>query len=166
MKKETIFWIVLGVIALAYCSSQGNNNSTTSIEDQYQQDVADQAKSDWEIEQDAENFNNYIEEQNNIERQNNSTTDIMLCADTGNLIGEYVFCKIPVTYCSYQPSETESPTFCNDEPYPNNAFTLVVWGEDWSDYDGKCILVNGIVTIYDGKPQITATGRGQVLECK
>jgi hypothetical protein len=172
MKKETIFWIVLGVIALAYCSSRGNNNSITSnnstpsIEDQYLQDVADQAKSDWEMEQDAENFNNYIEEQNNIERQNNSTADMMLCADTGNLVGEFAFCKIPVAYCSYQPSEAGSPTFCNDEAYPNNAFTLVVWGEDWSDYDGKCILVNGNVTIYDGKPQITATGRGQVLECK
>jgi RNA polymerase-binding transcription factor DksA len=172
MNKETIIWIVLGVIALAYCSSQGNNDSTTSnnsrtsIEDQYSQDVADQAKSDWEIEQDAENFNKYVEEQNDIESQNNSITDIMLCADTGSLIGEYAFCKIPVAYCSYQPGETGSPTFCNDRPYPNNAFTLVVWGDDWSDYDGRCILVDGIVTTYNGKPQIIGTDRRQVLDCK
>lgn len=166
MNKQQIFMVIVLVIGLAYCSSQGSNKSTTSAEDQYFQDVADQAKSDWEIEQDAENFNKYIEEQNNIERQNDSTTDIMLCADTDSLIGEYAFCKIPVAYCFYQPGEAGSPTFCNDEPYPNHAFTLVVWGEDWSDYDGRCILVDGIVTTYGGKPQITATGRGQVLECK
>ncbi len=90
----------------------------------------------------------------------------VLCKDTGGNIGEYVFCKIPNAHCSYQPGEMGSPTFCNDEPYPNHAFTLIVWREDWSDLDGKCIYVDGVISAYDGKPQITATGRGQVLECK
>ncbi len=169
MDKGTIQgWLLLGLVlfGIGYCASQGSGETTTSLDDQYFQDVAEQAKSDWEIEQDAANFQNYVEEQNDLENQNDFGSDIMFCADTDSMVGEYAFCKIPIAFCSYQPSEAGSPTFCNDKPYPNNDFTLVVWDQDWSDYDGRCILVDGIVTTYGGNPQIIATDRRQVQDCE
>ena len=89
----------------------------------------------------------------------------LACATMSGRAGELVKCKIEHAYCSYQPSTSGSPTFCNNAPYPNHDFTLLVWGEDWSDYDGECIVVSGIVSIYQGKPQIEAFGRSQISLC-
>ena len=90
---------------------------------------------------------------------------ISACSTMSGRSGEIVECKIERAYCSYQPATSGSPTFCNDEPYPNHNFTLLVWGEDWSDYDGKCIIVNGFVSLYQGRPQIEAFGRSQISTC-
>lgn len=49
-----------------------------------------------------------------------------------------------------------SPTFCNDIPYPNQDFRLVIIGEDWSDYDGQSIVVAGTLSRYRGLLQIIA----------
>jgi hypothetical protein len=93
-------------------------------------------------------------------------SDVLLCKDTGNLAGTRVTCTISHAYCSYKPSTTGSPTFCNDAPFPDHSFTLVAWGEDWSDYDGKCIVINnGLVSIRDDKSQIEASSRSQVSIC-
>jgi hypothetical protein len=93
-------------------------------------------------------------------------SDVILCKDTENLAGIRVTCTISYAYCSYKPSTTGSPTFCNDAPFPDHSFTLVAWGEDWSDYDGKCIVINnGLVSIRDDKPQIEASSRSQVSIC-
>ena len=89
----------------------------------------------------------------------------IFCKDTWNRVGSFVTCKIPRAYCSYQPSTSGSPTFCNDAPYPSNSFTLVAWESNWSDLDGSCILVSGTVTLYNGKPQIEANSRSQVSVC-
>jgi hypothetical protein len=97
--------------------------------------------------------------------EKSSQSDFILCKDTWNSIGEFVVCKIPRAYCSYQPSASGSPTFCNDAPYPSNDFTLVVWEKDWSNLDGSCILVRGTVSLYDGKPQIEASSSLQVSVC-
>lgn len=94
-----------------------------------------------------------------------SGSSVSLCKDTANKAGQKISCKIPRAYCSYQPSTSGSPTFCNDARYPNNDFTLLVWGEDWSDYDGACIIVSGYVSLYGGKPQIEASSRSQVSYC-
>jgi hypothetical protein len=61
------------------------------------------------------------------------------------------------SYCSYNKNLKGSPTFCNDAPYPTNNFTFLIWGEDLSRYDGKCLIVNGTVTLYKGKPEIIGT---------
>ncbi|MBI5295561.1 MAG: hypothetical protein HY869_08805 [Chloroflexi bacterium] len=79
---------------------------------------------------------------------------------------KYVTCKINRAYCSYEPGVSGKPTFCNDAPYPKHHFALVVWGSDWSDLNGYCLLVSGYVKIYDGKPQIIATSRSQVSFCQ
>lgn len=92
-------------------------------------------------------------------------TDYILCKDTRDMIGSTVTCKIPRAYCSYQPSTSGSPTFCNDARYPGHNFTLVAWEKNWSDFDGSCILVSGTISLYNGKPQIEASSRLQVSAC-
>jgi hypothetical protein len=90
----------------------------------------------------------------------------LACSQTASRIGEYVTCKIERADCNYLPATDGSPTFCNDVPYPNHNFTLLVFGEDWSDYDGSCILVSGVVERYRGLPQIQAVSRSQVSYCE
>lgn len=80
-------------------------------------------------------------------------------------VGTAVTCRIGNAYCSYRPDVNGSPTFCNDAPFPNHSFTLLVWGQDWSDFDGQCLLVTGKITRFRGKPQIEATRRSQVEFC-
>ena len=88
-----------------------------------------------------------------------------LCSDVGDRIGERLSCKVPRAYCDYLPSVDGSPTFCDDKPYPNHEFQLVVFGEDWSDFDGSCLVVSGYLDTYRGKLQIQATSRSQVSYC-
>jgi uncharacterized protein YraI len=90
----------------------------------------------------------------------------VVCSQMKNRVGEYVTCKIERAYCDFLPAVDGDPTFCNDRPYPNQSFVLVVFGEDWSDYDGACLMVSGTVSLYRGVPQILATRRSQVSYCK
>lgn len=83
----------------------------------------------------------------------------------GQHIGERTSCQISRAYCSYEPGVKGAPTFCNDGRYPNYSFTLLVWGSNWSDLDGQCIVVSGLVVSYKGKPEIEATSRSQVRAC-
>jgi len=88
------------------------------------------------------------------------------CSDTDRIVGQSVTCRIERAYCDYRPDVGGAPTFCNDAPYPGNAFTLLVWGSDWSDLDGQCIDVTGFVARYKGKPEIVAESRSQVSPCQ
>jgi uncharacterized protein YraI len=92
------------------------------------------------------------------------TKDIILCSNAPAYTN--VTCKIKRAYCSYQPSTSGQPTFCNDFPYPNNQFTFLVWGSDWSDLDGYCLIVSGYIDMYAGEPQIVASSRSQVSFCQ
>ena len=84
----------------------------------------------------------------------------------GDYIGQIVTVQIDRAYCSYRPDVNGSPTFCNDAPYPTHDFTMLVWDQDWSDYDGRCICVYGKVTPYKGKPQIVLESRSDVSVCR
>ena len=81
-------------------------------------------------------------------------------------IGEVVTVRIERADCSFQPDVNGSPTFCNDKPYPNHTFTLVVWGQDWSFLDGGCLLVTGEVQEFNGKPEIVADSTDQIALCQ
>ena len=80
-------------------------------------------------------------------------------------VGDNLTCKISQAFCSYKPNIEGSPTYCNDAPYPNHGFTLLVWGRDWSKFDGKCLVITGNIYFYEGKPQIKATSESQVEFC-
>ncbi len=88
-----------------------------------------------------------------------------VCADMADRMGTTVVCRIALAHCSYREDVSGSPTFCNDAPYPTHEFTLLVWGEDWSDFDGRCLIVTGYLSRYQGQPQIVAESRSQVSFC-
>lgn len=94
------------------------------------------------------------------------TKDILNCKDADQHIGSYVTCKMPQAYCSYNPDVSGDPTFCNDAPYPGHSFTLVIWEKDASYLDGRCLLVSGFVSSYQGKPQIEMEDTSGVSFCK
>jgi DNA/RNA endonuclease YhcR with UshA esterase domain len=63
------------------------------------------------------------------------------------------------------------PTFLNlDQPYPNQIFTVVIWGSDRNKFKnppetffrGKTICVTGIIEDYRGKPEIIVRGPDQI----
>jgi hypothetical protein len=70
----------------------------------------------------------------------------------------------------YATSSKGQPTFLNlDKPYPNQIFTVVIWGNNRSkfktpeeDYKDRKICVTGKITAYDGLPEIIADDPKQV----
>jgi DNA/RNA endonuclease YhcR with UshA esterase domain len=63
------------------------------------------------------------------------------------------------------------PTFLNlDQPYPNEIFTVLIWGSDRKKfgnppeafYKGKTICVTGKIKSYKGKPQIVVNAPAQI----
>ena len=70
----------------------------------------------------------------------------------------------------YADSSRGHPTFLNlDKRYPNQIFTVVIWGENRSkfgkpdeDYKGKRICVSGRITRYAGKPEIVVSDPKQI----
>jgi uncharacterized protein YraI len=91
---------------------------------------------------------------------------VVPCFDTASRIGEHVSCRMERAVCDYLPSVEGSPTFCSDRPHPDHNFALIVFGEDWSDYDGQCIIVSGYLEIDKGVLQIQALRRDQVSVCE
>jgi hypothetical protein len=75
-----------------------------------------------------------------------------------------------VVSTSYAVSSHGHPTFLNlDKRYPNQIFTVVIWGENRTkfgkpeeDYKGKRICVSGKITAYGGKPEIVASDPKQI----
>jgi hypothetical protein len=82
-----------------------------------------------------------------------------------NYVGEFISVRLESAQCSFQASINGTPTFCNDLPFPNHNFTFLVWGQDWSAFNKTCVVVEGLVELYQGKPQIEVTSQGQVANC-
>lgn len=70
----------------------------------------------------------------------------------------------------YAESSHGKPTFLNfDQPYPNQVFTMLIWGSDRAKFDepetkyrGKQICVTGKIGDYKGTPEIVASEPSQV----
>lgn len=70
----------------------------------------------------------------------------------------------------YARSSNGKPTFINlDGKYPNQKFTIIIWGVDRykfknpeEKYTGKRICVKGRIDLYHGTPQIAISKRGQI----
>jgi len=83
--------------------------------------------------------------------------------ETATLCGEVVSAR-------YADSTKGQPTFLNlDKPYPNQVFTVVIWGNNRSKfgtpedaYKGKRICVSGKITAYGGLPEIVADDPKQI----
>ncbi len=83
--------------------------------------------------------------------------------ETATVCGEVVSAR-------YADSTKGQPTFLNlDKPYPNQVFTVVIWGNNRSKfgtpedaYKGKRICVSGKITAYGGLPEIVADDPKQI----
>src|SRR5690349_9117342 len=69
MYKNTDLSLVIYSLLLLGCVTQNSTDIEHAVEDQYTQDMAEQAASDWEIEQDHANFEKWVDEQNALDDQ-------------------------------------------------------------------------------------------------
>jgi hypothetical protein len=87
-----------------------------------------------------------------------------------NHIGENATVCGIVAGVHYAANSRGNPTFVNlDKPYPNQVFTILIWGEDLpkfdpkpSSWDGKKVCVTGPITSYQGRPEIIAKAQTQI----
>jgi len=91
--------------------------------------------------------------------------------DADKFIGmEKTVCGI-VASATYAIRSRGKPTFLNlDQPYPDEIFTIVIWGSDRNKFKnppevffkGKRVCVTGIIETYRGKPRIVVRGPDQI----
>ncbi len=69
----------------------------------------------------------------------------------------------------YAAQSRGTPTFINlDKPYPDQVFTILIWGEDLAKFDkpasweGRRVCATGTITLYRGSPEIVAKSRNQI----
>ncbi len=85
-------------------------------------------------------------------------------------IGETATVCGDVVSTRYAASTKGQPTFLNlNKPYPNQIFTVLIWGINRSkfgtpeiDYKGKHVCVTGKITEYRGAPEIVASDPHQL----
>jgi hypothetical protein len=93
----------------------------------------------------------------------------VLSTRAGQVAGRPATVAIARVAASYQPNVRGQPTFLNDAPYPNHAFTAVIWGgerrqfqpppESWQ---GKALCVTGPVETFQQRPQIVVSSPSQL----
>jgi hypothetical protein len=102
--------------------------------------------------------------------QTASAANTLTADEAKNHIGETATVCGMVASPHYAEQTKGSPTFVNiDNPYPNQVFTILIWGEDLpkfspkpSTWDGKRVCATGTITSYQGRPEIVAKATGQV----
>ena len=101
-----------------------------------------------------------------------SSADTISWDEAADHIGDYATVEGRVVSTHYARTSRGQPTFLNvGKPYPDkDRFTVVIWGEDRSDFDdspedtyrGKLIRVSGTIDSYKGVPQIKAKSPDQI----
>lgn len=87
-----------------------------------------------------------------------------------NHIGEKATVCGQVAGAHYAARSRGNPTFINlDRAYPNQIFTIVIWGSDRAKfgdpedmYGGKHVCVTGTITLYRGGAETTANEPSQI----
>jgi hypothetical protein len=85
-------------------------------------------------------------------------------------IGETATVCGTVASANYAVRTKGQPTFLNlDKPYPNQVFTIMIWGSDRGkfgtpevQYLGKRLCATGQIQSYKGKPEIVANDPRQL----
>ena len=91
-------------------------------------------------------------------------------SEAKNHVGEKATVCGQVAGARYATRSHGNPTFINlDQAYPNQIFTIVIWGEDrpkFGDperrYSGKHLCVTGLITLYRGTAETTAHEPSQI----
>lgn len=93
-------------------------------------------------------------------------------AEAGQHVGEVARVCGHVASAAHFAAVGGKPTFLNlDRPYPDQLFTVVIWGSNRSRFDtppeqlfdGKSICVTGRIDTYRGKPQIVVEDPAQIV---
>jgi len=93
-------------------------------------------------------------------------------SDAERYIGKRVAVCGQVASANFAARSRGRPTFLNlDRPYPNQIFTIVIWGENRVKfggspeqvYRGRRICVTGTISAYRGQPQIVASDPSQII---
>ena len=91
--------------------------------------------------------------------------------DAAKHIGEMQTVCGMVASSKFASQSKKQPTFINlDQPYPNQIFTIVIWGSDRSKfpeppedlYMGKKVCVKGMIKSYKGKPEVIVNDPSQI----
>ena len=99
--------------------------------------------------------------------------DYVSPADAGKYIGQTKTVCGKVASTTYAVRTKGHPTFINlDRPYPNQIFTVVIWGSDRNKFKNppeiffkeKRVCVTGKIDTYRGKPEIIVRDPSQVIE--
>ena len=91
--------------------------------------------------------------------------------DAADHIGETAKVCGTVASTNFASKSKRQPTFLNlDAPYPNQIFTVVIWGSDRPKFGtpevslmGKKVCATGAIREYRGKPEIVATDPEQLV---
>ncbi len=85
-------------------------------------------------------------------------------------VGEQATVCGKVVSTRWAESSRGSPTFLNfDQPYPDQVFTLLIWGNDRlkfhnpeTTYRGKRVCVTGKISVFKGVPEVIANDPSQI----
>lgn len=102
--------------------------------------------------------------------QRSAETGSIKASEAKDHIGEKATVCGKVASTRYAARSQGRPTFLNlDKPYPNQVFTVVIWGSNRAKFDTpevkyreKRICVNGKISSYRGVPQIIADDLEQI----
>lgn len=91
-------------------------------------------------------------------------------SEAKNHAGENATVCGQVASTHYAATSKGQPTFLNiDQPYPNQIFTILIWGSDRAKfgapeatYRGKRVCVTGLVEMYKNAPEVTAHRPNQI----
>jgi hypothetical protein len=102
----------------------------------------------------------------------NAEKNYISATEAHKFIGETKTVCGTVASTFYSVRSKGQPTFLNlDQPYPNQIFTVVIWGSDRNKFKNppevffkdKRICVTGTIETYRGKPQIIVRDPSQIV---
>jgi len=99
-----------------------------------------------------------------------TNSDKISASEASRYVGDRKTVCGDVESATYAASSRGQPTFLNlDKPFPQQIFTVVIWGRNRSQfpespestYRNRYICVSGLIETFEGVPQIEATGPNQ-----
>ncbi len=92
--------------------------------------------------------------------------------DAAKHVGETDTVCGTVASAAYVARSHRQPTFLNlDRAYPNQIFTIVIWGENRTSFGspeitlmGKRVCATGAIRLYRGRPEIVIRSPSQLAE--
>src|SRR5262249_26351548 len=99
-----------------------------------------------------------------------ATDQTLTASQAKDHVGEKATVCGVVASTRYAAQSKGAPTFVNlDKPYPNQVFTILVWGEDLpkfsgkpTSWNGKKVCATGTISSYRGIPEIVAKSPDQI----